>query len=277
LFAARSGDVESARVLLERGAAVNDALPDGTNALVLAAHSGHGAVCALLLEKGADPNAAAVGYTALHAAVLRSDLGLVKALLAHGAHPNVVITKGTPVRRESQDYELPKTLLGATPYLLAAKFLEVEMMPLLVEAGADPRLPMDDGTAPLMAAAGMGAAADADRRGQEILDGGKMEDPHRVVDAVVAALKLGADVNAVGKAGDTALHSAAVLGYDTVIQLLAENGADLNVRNVRGQTPLSALTGGRAPAAGAGAAALPPRQTPRPSTEALLRRLGAVQ
>ena len=110
LFAARSGDAESARLLLAAGADVNDALPDGASALVVAAHSGHGGVAMLLLDKGADPNAAGVGYTALHAAVLRSDLDLVKALLAHGANPNAPITKGTPVRRNSQDFELPKTL-----------------------------------------------------------------------------------------------------------------------------------------------------------------------
>ena len=75
LFAARSGDTGSARLLLAAGANVNDALPDGTSALVLAAHSGHGETAALLLEKGANPDSADTGYTALHAAVLRSDLG----------------------------------------------------------------------------------------------------------------------------------------------------------------------------------------------------------
>src|ERR671912_945937 len=80
LFAARSGDTGSARLLLAAGAKVNDALPDGTSALVLAAHSGHGETAALLLEKGANPDAADSGYTALHAAVLRSDLKLVQAL-----------------------------------------------------------------------------------------------------------------------------------------------------------------------------------------------------
>ena len=128
LFAARSGDAESARLLIAAGADVNDALPDGASALVVAAHSGNRPVAALLLDKGADPNAADIGYTALHAAVLRSDLELVKSLLAHKANPNTQITKGTPVRRNSQDFELPKTLIGATPYLLAAKFLEADIM-----------------------------------------------------------------------------------------------------------------------------------------------------
>jgi ankyrin repeat protein len=260
--------------LLEGGADVNDALPDGTSALVLAAHSGHGAVGALLLDKGADPNAAAVGYTALHAAVLRADLDLVKALLAHGANPNAQITKGTPVRRLSQDFELPKTLVGATPYLLAAKFLEVDMMRVLAAAGADPRLAMKDGTTPLMAAAGVGASRNSDRRGLTVYDGGKVEDESRVVEAVTSALTLGADVNAVNQTGNTALHGAASLGYDAVVKLLAEKGAPLNVKNARGQTPLAALTAGRGQAAAAAAA--DPSST-RASTAELLRKLGAVE
>jgi len=276
LFAARSGDVDSARLLLAAGAEVNDALPDGTSALVLAAHSGHGAVGALLLDKGADPNAAAVGYTALHAAVLRGDLGLVKALLAHGANPNAQIWKGTPVRRLSQDFDLPKTLVGATPYLLAARYLEVRMMLVLAAAGADPRSAMKDGTTPLMAAAGMGMDPKADRRNLNLFDGGKIEDESRVVEAVTAAINLGGDVNAVNQAGDTALHSAASRGYDLVVQLLADKGAPLNVKNRRGQTPLAALGADKGRAVAAGAAD-PSRQIAHPSTADLLRKLGAVE
>src|SRR5207247_11479470 len=107
LFTARVGDVESAAALLKAGADPNDAQPDGVSALVLAAHSGHGDVAALLLAHGADPNAIAAGYTALHAAVLKSDLDLVKALLARGADPNLRTTKGTPMRRDTADWNLP--------------------------------------------------------------------------------------------------------------------------------------------------------------------------
>src|SRR6185312_2558900 len=128
LFAARSGDVESAKMLLAAGADANDAQPDGMSALVLAAHSGSGAVAELLLDKDARPNSDEIGYTALHAAVLRDDLSLVKALLAHGAKPDSLITKGTPIRRANTDYNLPNTLIGATPYLLAAKFAEPDIM-----------------------------------------------------------------------------------------------------------------------------------------------------
>jgi len=151
-FAARSGDAESIRHLLAAGADVNDTLPNGMSALVLATHSGHGAAASALLDRGADPNAAGIGYTALHAAVLRGDVKLVTDLLRHGAKADAQITKGTPLRRNSQDFNLPATLIGATPFWLAAKFVEPEIMQALVAGGADPQTPLPDGTTPLMAA-----------------------------------------------------------------------------------------------------------------------------
>jgi ankyrin repeat protein len=175
LFAARSGDTASARLLLAAGANVNDALPDGTSALVLAAHSGHGDTAALLLEKGANPDAAENGYTALHAAVLRSDLELVKALLAHKANPDLRTTKGTPIRRDTTDFNLPATLIGSTAYLLAARFLEPEIMRALAEGGADIKLAAKDGTTALMLATGTSSGNNATRRGIAVIDGGVVE------------------------------------------------------------------------------------------------------
>ena len=138
-------------------------------------HSGHGPVAALLLEKSADPNAADVGYTALHAAVLRRDLGLVRTLLTFKANPDARMTKGTPMRRNSQDFDLPAVLIGATPFALAAKFLETEIVRELAAAGADTRMGLPDGTTPLLLALGAGVANNADRRGLSILDGGIIE------------------------------------------------------------------------------------------------------
>jgi ankyrin repeat protein len=248
LFAARSGDAASVRLLIAAGADVNDTQPDGASALVVAAHSGQRNAAIALLEKGADPNQAAVGYTALHAAVLRGDLELVKALLAHHANPNVLITKGTPMRRNSQDFELPRTLLGATPYLLAAKFVEADIMQALAASGADTRLPMKDSATPLMAAVGMGMGntnqdekRGTDRRGLAILDGGIVESESQVLSAVSAALTLGSDIDAVNRSGETALHIAAAQGEIEVVRLLASNGANLNARNAKGMTPLGAL------------------------------------
>ena len=227
-------------MLLAAGADANDALPDGTSALVLAAHSGQGDVAALLLDKGADPNAFGTGYTALHAAVLRSDVTLVKALLAHGADPNVRMTKGTPLRRDTTDFNLPATLIGSTPYLLAARFLEPEIMRALAAGGADPTLTLPNGATPLMIAAGMGSSRNESRRGIAVIDFGKVEPESRVLDGCRAVVGLGADVNAANQAGDTALHTAAAQGYDTVVQLLADHGAQVNAKNKRGLTPLAA-------------------------------------
>ena len=106
LFAARQGDLESGRILLAAGATPNDRAANGASALVVAAHSGQGPFAALLLEKGAEPNAADAGYSALHAAVLRGDLALVNALLARGANPNAPVAKGTPSRYYSKDWAL---------------------------------------------------------------------------------------------------------------------------------------------------------------------------
>ncbi len=276
LFAARSGDAESIRLLVAAGADVNDTLPNGMSALVLAAHSGEDAAARMLLDKGADPNAAGIGYTALHAAVLRGDLDTVTALLRHGANPNAQITKGTPLRRNNQDYNLPATLISATPYWLAAKFVEPELMSALAAGGADPNTPIRDGTTPLMAAAGLKetngrANAESDRRGLSVIDGGRLPDETRVAEAVAVALARPGDINAVNQNGDTALHAAASMGYDRVVKLLADKGANLSVKNKRGLTPLGTLTGRGEGANG--------RRTEvfRPNTADLLRKLGAVE
>ncbi len=243
LFAAREGDVESARLLLAAGANVNDKLPDGTTALIEAAYSGQGAVGVLLLEKGADPNDAEIGYTALHVAVLRPDLALVKALLAHKANPNVVLTKATQTKRANgHEFEMLAPMLGVTPYMLAAQYLENDMMRALAAAGADTRLPKKDGMTPLMLAVGMMASTQVDRRSHRTLDGAKIEDESHVLEGVTTALALGSDVNAVNRTGDTALHSAATQGFTRVVQLLVDNGASLSVKNKAGLTPLAAAT-----------------------------------
>jgi ankyrin repeat protein len=255
LFAARQGDIASARILLAAGANANDTAADGTSALVLAAHSGQGAFAAWLLDNGADPNAAGAGYTALHAAVLRADLELLNALLAHAANPNARLTKGTAVRRYSKDFAFNESWLGATPFWLAARFGELELMRALVSHGADPMAAIQDGTTPLLGtlAAGIESGPSASDRRERRLDptelaalaqdanapdGGQNE--RTALEAVRILVDRGADVNAANRTGDTPLHSAAGKGFNTVVRFLVEKGAALDAKNKRGQTPLSA-------------------------------------
>jgi hypothetical protein len=128
-----------------------------------------------------------------------------------------------------------------------------------------------------------------------VCDGAEIEDASRAAEAAKAAIDAGIDVNAISKAGDTALHAAAAMGYAPVVQLLADSGANLNLKNKRGQTPLAGLLRGRGPAdddggaddvagrvaaagsvAGAGSDVYG-IQRAQQNTAALLRQLGGVE
>ena len=278
LFTARQGDVESGRILLAAGASANDRAPTGASALVVAAHSGHRAFAELLLEKGADPNAADAGYSALHAAVLRGDAALVKALLARGANPNAPLVKGTPSRYYSKDWALNATALaGTTPLWQAARYGDVAVMRALAAAGADPKFRSADGTTILIAAVAANSGFGTGDRRERYLGPGDIaptpqENEKVTYDAASAAIELGAEVTSSTQAGDTALHVAAQQALDSVARLLVEKGANLEATNKRGLTPL-------------GVALAPRPRNPlqidgpdrRASTAAVLRKLGAKE
>src|SRR5262249_36534352 len=126
--------------------------------------------------------------------------------------------------------------------------------------GTDPMMALPDGTTALMAAAGLkeGNARDADRRGLNLIDGGKMPEEARVLEAVEVALLQHDPIDATNKNGDTAFHGAAAMGYERVLKLMAEKGANLNIKNNRGLTPLGAIA-----------------NRDRTSTADFLRKLGA--
>lgn len=303
LFAARVGDAASAKLLVVAGADVNDTAPQGTSAMVVAAHSGHADVAELLLDKGADPNRDSAGYTALHAALLRKDERLVKALLVHGANPNAPLLKSTPVRRDSVDFYFNPSWIGAKPFWLAARFSTPGIMRLLAAYGADPlsvhrptywvggaygdsRLRSEGDTTALMAAAGMGGDAPivAVNRLDRIAERAPLEAQRRepdpadleavTLDAVTVAAEAGVDVNVANDDGNTALHAMAARGYDRVVEYLVEKGARLDIRNKAGQTALAAAIAKSM----AGQARLRPTVYPVSSkTVELLRRLGATE
>jgi ankyrin repeat protein/formylglycine-generating enzyme required for sulfatase activity len=269
LFAARQGKIDSARALLEAGANVNDKVRvktsedhggdhpagpvDGSSALALAVGSAHYELAAFLLEKGADPNAATHGWTALHE-ITRTrrpgvgdnlpapegsgnidSLEMVRRLVAHGANVNA------PTKPEAEDYirRVVKTDLvasGATPFLMAARAADVELMRLLVELGADPLRANDDNTTPLLAAAGVGTQSPGEDPGTE----------SEALEAVKLAWQLGGDVNAIDKNGETAMHGAAYKHMTSVVPFLIDKGARIEVWNQKdryGWTPLMIAEG----------------------------------
>ena len=258
LFATRAGHIETTRVLLGAGADVNDTLPDGTSALALAIINAHYELAVVLLDAGADPNADGQGWTALHqvAYTRRPNVGLsnpgavptgtvgsldlVSRLVAHGADPNARQTKE---RRLGLDDRNILNRVGATPFLLAAKHADAALMRALVAHGVDPLLTNEDGTTPLMAAAGVGIWVVGESAGTNA----------EAFEAVQLALELGGDVNAVDDYGYTALHGAAHRSAVAIVQLLADEGAKLDAQLTRracrrdggkeGWTPLTIAEG----------------------------------
>lgn len=294
LFASRQGCLECARLLAEAGADVDATDADGISPMLSAIINGHFDVAALMLEKGADPNLAdSTGRTPLFSAIdfntmpesnrpapktinnQLTALDLAKTLLDYGANPNARLKKQQPYRTKVDRGN--DTMLGAgtTPFLRAAKAADVAAMRLLLERGADAKIANGSDTvndvsasnrrAPgginaLMAAAGLGT--------REEDTTGRHKTEAEAIAAIKICLEAGVDVNAVDGRGQTALHGAALQGFDQVVQFLADRGAKLDVKDGRGFTPLDAamgLAGGFGFGGNTG--------NPHPSTAALLRQL----
>jgi ankyrin repeat protein len=251
LFAVRSGSIDTVKVLLDAGVNVNDTLSDGSSALIVATANAHWELASLLLDRGADPNLAGAGWSALHQAVRirRPNIGfgtpgpiptgtvdsieVIKKMIARGANVNARMSRNG--MKDGQRNRLNR--LGATPFLLAAKNTDVEVMRLLVAAGADPSTPTADGTTPLMVAAGVAIWNPGE-------DGGSLpgQEPE-VLEAVKMCVELGNDVNAANQLGETALHGAAFRGVNEVAQYLVDQGAKLDARDTRGWTALAIANG----------------------------------
>ena len=266
-FAAREGDIESVKRLLAagtdvnsrsqsdapstgRGAAYQSSLSAGSTPLLVATARGQVATALYLLERGADPNIGDAGFTPLHWSAgtweggvsnpvygfsdpmsgipnRQAKLQLVKALLARGANPNGRMTRRPPTFVGGYD-----DAAGATPFLLASAAADVEMMQILLAAGADPTLVTETKTTAVMAASGLNRGV-----GESALT------EAQALAAVRFLLDLGADGRGATTNGENALFGAAYRGWNTLLQLLIEKGADVNAVSKAGVTPWLAASG----------------------------------
>jgi ankyrin repeat protein len=266
-FAAREGDIETLTRLLAtrvnvnirsqpdspdkgRGAAYQSTLSEGSTPLLVATVRGQVPAALYLLEHGADPNAGDAGFTPLHWAAgtweggvsnpvygfsepmsgipdRQAKLQLVRALLARGANPNGRMTRRPPTFVGGYD-DAP----GATPFLLASAAADVEMMRILLDAGADPKLVTDTKTTAVMAASGLNR-----------LIGESPITEAQALATVRFLIELGADGRGVTTNGENALFGAAYRGWNTLLALLIEKGADVNAVSKAGVTPWLAASG----------------------------------
>jgi ankyrin repeat protein len=261
LFAAREGRIGVARVLLKAGVDVNDSIQPtrrfggskaraGASALILAVENAHYELGAFLLDHGADPNAIGPGFTALHIITtvrkpgggdndpapdgsgIMTSLQMVKMLVEKGADINARMTKKVGIGLTSLN------TLGATPFLMAARSADAELMRFLAKLGADPKIPNADNANAMIVAAGLGTRSPGEDAGTE----------SEVVEALQAALDLGVDINAVDNNGETAMHGAAYKNLPAAVEFLATHGAKIeiwNQKNKQGWTPLTIAEGYR--------------------------------
>jgi ankyrin repeat protein len=236
MFASLVGDLASAKLLVAAGANVNDADAWGVSATTMAAHSNFTELVEFLLDKGANPTAAEAGFSAIHLAIMHRNTRMARALLEHGAEANAILKTWTPTRRTSKDFSFPPEHIGASAYWMAARFVQPEVMQLLLQHGADPRfvfraeyvpdastsdatwVPRKYVTTALMAAVGMGGGADwvpVERSQKEPL----------TLEAVRIAVEAGADLNLLNTDGRTALDGARSLKFDSVVKFLEQKGA----------------------------------------------------
>ncbi len=234
MFAARENDLESARILVKAGADVNAAGGDGKDALSLALFNGSYEVAGLLIDSHANVNHAdAQRFTPLFWAVDRRNMEtapnfpwmvttdpmpVIKKLLDAGANPNAIVNS-TPRARMREG---SPRIVFATALMRAAFSGDIELVKLLIEHGADPRISSSDRETTLMAACGTGFINGYHR----------LRPPAERLEVVKLLVGLGEDVNAADSYGITPLMVAANLGDIEIVKYLIAQGADLGAHDL---------------------------------------------
>lgn len=255
MFASRSGHIDAARKLIVLGADLSGTMDPkqtsgrnprkGMSALMLAVESAHYELALSLVEAGADPNDERSEYAPLHAlAWVRrpqkgdnpegdppprgsgsvSSLQFVEQIVGLGADVNFQLRRGKAGKGRLNSR-------GATPFLMAAQTVDLPLMKVLLDLGADPKLTNHDETTAVLAACGVGNHHVGEHPGSVA----------EVEQTVRFLVDLGLDINVVDNNGETAMHGAAYRCYPETIDLVASLGADPNIwdtKNRHGWTPL---------------------------------------
>ena len=251
IYAARTGTVDVAQVLLDAGADVNQASRYGWSPLLAATQNRNYKMATFLIERGADVNLANKGgWTPLYLATDNrnieggdyptrmadmNDLEFIRLLLDRGANPNAQMIESSETRTVFTNQWLNEE--GATAFLRASQSGDVELMRLLLEYEADPHIYTKLGVTPLAVAAGIGWVEGITREWSK----------DQTVEAVKLLLELGIDPNYQADTGRVALHGAAHKGATEVVEVLVDAGARLDFRDFgntdnRGSPELAAHT-----------------------------------
>jgi ankyrin repeat protein len=201
----------------------------------------------LLLERGADPRIQNKGgWSPLYLATDNRNieggdyptrkpdmdhLEIIKLLIDGGADVNTRMHSSTETRTVFTHQWLYED--GATPFLRAAQSSDLVLMKLLLEHGADPKLDTDDGTTPLMVAAGIGWVEGVTYEWSRDAN----------VETVKMLLDAGIDVNMHNSEGRTALMGAAHKGRNEIVQMLVDRGADLDAHDIGSRDTIHKLAG----------------------------------
>jgi ankyrin repeat protein len=258
IYAAKAGCVQCAVALKEAGANLNMSDPEGVTPLLTALWNAHFDTASYLIKAGAmvdkwdwwgrSPLWLAVDYNTIpHGG--RADgpsldettpLQVIEQLLNAGANPNLQLKLLPPFRNVGADRGVDSMIsIGASPLLRAAKAQDAPAIALLLQHGALPNLPNNQGITPTMAAAGLGSV-DADTRGLYTTS----DIQERSIASLDLLLKAGGEINATGSRSEqTPLHGAAFWGWNDVVKFLVAHGADINAKDNKGLTPVDSAMG----------------------------------
>jgi ankyrin repeat protein len=235
VMAVRANDLESVKVLLEAGADVNQTTGYGWSPLLVATQNRYYGLAKFLLDRGADPNLPNTGgWVPLYLAtdnrnIENGDYPVRKGDMDHLAFITLLLDKGANVNARMKDSTETRTVFtnqwldenGATAFLRASQSGDVELMKLLLARGADPKIATTLGVTALHVAAGIGWVEGITHEWSA----------DATLEAARMLLDLGLDPNAQADTGRVALHGAAHKGHTRVVQLLADRGAKLDVRD----------------------------------------------